>query len=145
MALTKHYSPSEVLVSFGGKILSGFAAGTFVKVERNEDAFKLEVGSDGRGCKIYNPNKSGTVEVTLTQESDDNAYLSALAHADEMARGLASQYLYVQDGFGGSNAVAAEAWCRKMPSLERGGVDAHANVVWVFETLDLTSELAGNV
>lgn len=145
MAFVKHYAPDEVIVMVQNTALSGFAAGTFVKVERAEDAFKLEVGSDGRGCKMYSSNKSGTIEVTLTQESDDNALLTSLAKADEVARGMASTSIHVIDGFGGSGATAPECWIRKLPALERGGVDAHANVTWIFETLTLELDLYGNV
>ena len=43
---TRSYDPAQVIINVGGRDVVGFADGTFVKVERNVDAFSLVVGAE---------------------------------------------------------------------------------------------------
>jgi len=82
MAL-KTYDPAQVTIIFAGIPISGFAEGTFVSVERNEDSWALQVGADGEATRAKSNNKSGRVTLTLIQSSFSNDALSAVMAVDE--------------------------------------------------------------
>jgi hypothetical protein len=135
------YDPKQVAVIIGGKIISGFADGTFVKVERNEQAFNLKVGVDGEGTRAKSNNLSGKITLTLMQSSSSNDDLSAFAAADEAANAGAVP-AYVNDKSGRSIFTALTAWVQKYADAE------YAKEVmtrtWVLETDELVMNVAGN-
>lgn len=137
----KVYDPKQISIIVGGKILSGFADGTFLKVERNEQAYTLKVGVDGEGARAKNNNKSGKFTFTLMQTSSSNDVLSAYASADELGNAGAVPVL-VKDHNGTSVATAATAWVQKLPDLE----DAKEITMrtWVLETDELLMSIGGN-
>lgn len=128
---TKTYDPDKVIVTFLGIPMSGYADGTFISVERNEDAFALTVGADGETARTRNQNRSGTITLTLMQSSSSNDTLSAAAAADELT-GLGIGALAIKDAFGTTLCIAPNAWIKKMPTTEFG--KELANREWVFET-----------
>ena len=137
----KVYDPKNVSVIVGGKILSGFADGTFIKAERNEQAYTLKVGVDGEGARAKNNNKSGKLTFTLMQTSSSNDVMSAYAAADELGNGGAVPVL-IKDHNGSSVVTALTAWVQKLPDLE----DAKeiSMRTWVMETDELIMFIGGN-
>ena len=73
------YDPKKVGVVVGGKYLVGFMDGTFVKTEKNEDNVKVHVGADGSVTYSEVADNTGTITVTLKQNSTSLLYLQALA------------------------------------------------------------------
>lgn len=73
------YDPLDVNVVAKGVILTGFADGTMIKVEADEDSYTAYVGTKGEVTRARNANKMGKITVTLAQDSPSNAYLSRLA------------------------------------------------------------------
>ncbi len=130
MATTPTYDPDKVVVSFMGNILTHFADGTFVTLERNEDAFTLMVGADGETARARNQNRSGTLTLTLMQTSPSNDILAALAAADELD-GLGVGPLLVKDLQGSTLALAQNAWIKKIATAEFG--KELGSREWVFE------------
>ena len=49
--MAKTYDPGQVIITFGPIILEGYADGTFVSIEQNEQSFALTVGSSGEGVR----------------------------------------------------------------------------------------------
>lgn len=116
---TKTYDPSQVLASFLGAQISGFAEGTFIKVERDEAAFTKMTGADGEVARARNKNKGGKVTFTLMQSSASNDILSAAAAADELT-GTGIGPLFIKDNLGTTVVVAANAWIEKVATAEFG-------------------------
>ena len=137
----KTYDPSQVAIIIGGFPVTGFADGSFVTVERNEDAFALYVGTDGEGTRAKSNNKSGRITITLAQSSDSNAVLSGFAQADELSNSGVVPVL-VKDNSGQSLHSAETAWIVKAANSE------YAREVgtreWVIETDVLVTLPAGN-
>ena len=79
------YNSQSVTMVFGGKLITGWADGDFVKVAFNEDAVMLTMGTDGIGTRSFSRNYSGTVEITLMASSPSNDYLSAIYVADQQS------------------------------------------------------------
>lgn len=137
----KTYDPSEISVIVGGAIISGFADGTFVSIDRSEDAYTYVGGADGLGTRVKNANRDGTITITLQQSSDSNDFLSGLAAADEINNGGVVPVL-VQDNSGRSVYAAETAWVQKIPT---SGYGKEADTrEWVLRTDNLTMFVAGN-
>ena len=137
----KTYDPKQIIVTFGGNILSGFADGTFVVAERNEDMWTTQIGTDGEDTRSKSNNRSGLITVSLMQTSDSNAVLSALALTDE-ASSAAALPLQIKDNSGNTLLIAETAWIKKMPSVEYGREAGPRE--WAFETGVLVMNVAGN-
>jgi hypothetical protein len=139
MVLT--YDPKQVTVIVGGKIMSGFADGTFVKISRNEQAFNLKVGVDGEGTRAKSNNKSGKVEITLMNSSSSNDDLSGFAAADELSNTGVVPML-VKDASGSTICTAGTSWVQKYPDTEF--TKEASTRTWVMETDLLQMFVGGN-
>ena len=139
----KLYDPASVIVAFGPNELSGFAEGTMVRVERDEDTFTKKVGVDGECTRTRNMNRCGSVSVMLMATSSSNLVLSALHNADELAsNGVSVLPLIIKDNAGYSLHVAKEAWIRKPPASEHAKEAPERE--WVFDTGPMTTVEGGN-
>jgi hypothetical protein len=137
------YDAKQVSVSFAGLNLTGFAPGSFVNVEHNEDIFTLVVGADGDATRSRTNNNSGTFTLTLQQASGSNSDLTALYTLDAGTLGaLGTGPMLIKDSSGNTLMGAEVAWIRKLPAVEFG-VES-TNRVWVFETDNLTMFVGSN-
>ena len=124
------YDPALVVPSFAGNKLGGFADGTFIEVERNEDGFTLAVGASGETVRAQSRNRSGRITFTVLQSSVTNDILSAMANDDELLGTGVGEFQLVE--INGTTLVHAQnAWVMKAPKIERG--KEISNVVWVLE------------
>lgn len=139
----KVYNPKEVVIIFGPIIVTGFADGTFLSVEFNEDAFTLQVGTDGEGTRSKSNNESGRATFTLMQSSDSNDLLSALHGVDKSTpSGDGIVPLLIKDLQGTSLHSAETAWIVKGPTNEYGREAGPRE--WVIETDNLVSVTGSN-
>jgi hypothetical protein len=111
------YSPEKIDVIVNGVRIHGFAEGSLVSVESSSDTFTLVVGADGEPGRSHNPDKSGTITLTLKSDSDSNDYLSGLALADELSL-VGTFPVLVKDGNGTSLTTTDTAWVQKQPTAE---------------------------
>lgn len=135
------YDPGQLVVSFRGNILTGFAPGTFLRVERNEDNFTLVVGADGEHARARSRNKSAKVTFTLMQTSASNDILSAAAATDEIGGDGTGAFL-AKDLSGRTVAEAEVAWVKKYPGLEFS--NEVGNREWELESGRLALTVGGN-
>lgn len=112
----KTYSPEDISISVFGRNLQNLAD-SMVKIAYSEDAFTYSVGSDGEGTRNKNPNRSGTIVVTLKGSSDDNLFLSGVAAGDYISK-LGTFAVMVKDNNGTSLYTAAEAWIQKVADAD---------------------------
>ena len=142
MSFFNSYSPDRVVIAFQGVNIVGFAEGTFVEVEREEDEFTKKVGSLGDVTRVHNLNRSGKITITLMQGSPINDLLAGIQIDDgESATGVGS--LLIKDLSGSMLCHAANTWIMKHPKIELG--KEAGNVVWVFECADIDVFAGGNV
>lgn len=137
----KTYDPGQVAMIVGGKIITGFSEGTFIKASRNEQAYNLKVGVDGEGTRARNRNKSGKFEITLMQSSDSNDVLSAFAAADE-ASNSGSVPVLLKDASGRTVGACATGWVQKIPDSDFAKETEKR--VWVIETDEIDIFVGGN-
>ncbi len=141
--LLTNYHPDKVILSFKGINITGYAEGTFIEVERAEDAFMEYVGSLGEVCRTRNLNRLGTVTLTLMATSAVNDALTAIAVQDEDGSIIETGALQLKDGNGNMKCDAPEAWIKKMPKVERA--KESGTVQWVITCASLTIKPGGNV
>jgi len=118
MAL-RTYDPRSVIVSIGGVPMSGYADGTFLTVDRDEDAFSKVTGADGYSTRVKSNNRGGSLTLTLKQSSPSNDVLSGFANLDELSNAGVVPVL-VKDTSGNSIYFSATGWVKKYPSSEFG-------------------------
>lgn len=106
------FSPSEIVIVFADNQITGYADGTFVEVERDEDTFTEQVGADGKVARAKNLNRMGIVRLTLQQTSPSNAILSAAQRLDE-STGAGVYPVQVKHVKGTTLHGGREAWVRK--------------------------------
>lgn len=82
--MVRTYNAKQSTVIVGGRYITGFAEGSMVEWEKNEDNFESKVSAQGDvGIAIRNDTR-GTVTITLAQTSPDVAYLKGLANTNAM-------------------------------------------------------------
>lgn len=135
------YNSADVTIIVNGIIISGFADGTFVTVERDEDAFTKQVGTDGEVTRSKSNNKTGSVTITLMQSSASNGDLTVMHALDELTGNGVGPFL-MRDGSGNSKYAAENAWIRKYPSAEYGREATGRE--WVIDVDKLNVAEAGN-
>lgn len=139
--MAKTYNPKRVQLAIGPHIVTGFADGTFIQVDRNADQFQVVVGADGEAARAASADKSGTVTVTLMQTSASNDFLSAALNTDELTN-LNTMPLLMKDISGRTLVQAAEGWVKKYATIEMGKEIVSRE--WVFETGELLITEGGN-
>ena len=115
----RKYNPAEVSIIISGIPISGYADGTFITVERDEDSFTKQVGTDGEVTRSKSNNKTGTATLILMQTSASNLALSALLAVDELTGNGVGPFL-MKDNSGNSIYAGQNCWLRKYPSSEFG-------------------------
>jgi hypothetical protein len=117
----KTYDPQKVKLSLGGQIASGYADGTFISVERDEDSWSKVVGADGEVSRAKSANTAATLTLTLAQTSPFNDILSALAALDEVS--AAGIFPVILKDNGGTTLISSGAgWVKKPPTVVMGKV-----------------------
>ena len=130
-ATVRTYDPNSILVTFGTTIITGFAAGTFVKIMRNGAAFEKVKGADGGIDRVNNNNFAFEVTVSLKQVSPSNEVLSLAASADQLSN-AGTGILLVKDNNGMTLFTAAQAWVKKDPDV--AFTDKLETREWTFDT-----------
>ena len=137
------YDSKQVSVTFGPILITGYADGTFISVEQNEDSFSLLVGADGDACRSKSNNRSARVTLTILQSSPANDLLSALHNEDVLSpSGDGVQPLMVKDNSGRTICAAERAWIVKPPTTEYA-VESGSRE-WLFETDNMLHNVGGN-
>lgn len=130
------YSPGDVALSVGGNIISGYADGTFIAVEREVDAMTKVVGADGEVSRTRSANYSGMITLTLKQTADSNRILGAFALQDE-EDGSGIVDVLLSDNLG-NKVFASEGWIRKIPNVELSGEET--NREWIIDVARIRQE-----
>lgn len=136
------YDPAEVSLVAAGVPVSGFAPGTFITVEYNEDAYSLTVGAAGDACRARTNNNSARITFTLLQSSISNPLLSA-AHTLDMRSPAGDGVLPsgIKDNSGTTLIAAENSWIVKYANVEFS--NEVTNREWVIET-DYLNTLVGS-
>lgn len=138
-----NYDGALVTFVWGNIVATGLADGSWVTVERDEDAFSLYIGTDGSGTRARSNNRAGTITVRLAQSSATNdAYSAQHALAENGTPGAGVYPAMLRDNSGRTLVQAQNAWIQKLPSAEFGREATERE--WVFRTEKLEMLVGGN-
>lgn len=140
MAL-RTYDPKQVVISIGGVPISGYADGTFLLIDRDENAFTKVTGADGTSTRVKSNNRAGSMTLTLKQSSPSNDVLSGFATLDELSNAGVVPIL-IKDLSGNSLYFSATGWIQKFPSSEFG--KEISNREWVLDLVDVDMFVGSN-
>lgn len=143
MAMYQQYSPKDVVCSWNGIAIEGFAPDSFLRLQRTSPLVTPVVGAGGQVALTRNADKTGTIEIELMQTSLSNQMLSAIqAKQDDMEleEDISSNFV-IYDPSGSVLATGINAWMQEMPQIELGR-DQNSKT-WIFgcEKLDYTSTI----
>ena len=108
------YDPELVNLIVDGFVVTGFADGTFINAERNEDLRELEVGAKGEVIVVENADDTGMFSFTLQPTSPANSVLRQLAKSGES---FATSV--VDDNDNSANSFASECYVASFPSNDK--------------------------
>lgn len=136
------YAADKVIVIVGGIPVSGFADGTFVTAKYEADRYIKKVGADGEVSRSKNADKSGTIELVLSQTSASNDALNALFGLASLAGIDPVVPVAVTDLSGRSLVAASKCWLKTAPEVTFGREIGERT--WVLEAADLLITVGGN-
>jgi len=143
MPAQKTYNPADVILTVGGKQISGYANGTFLTIERDEDSWSKDTGADGETCRTKSNNRGGKVTFTLMQSAASNQYLSALMALDELTGAGAVPVLAKDNSPGGKSLYFCEqGWLLKPAKSEFS--KAPTTREWVIDSGNVVINIGGN-
>lgn len=139
----QQYSPKDVVCSWNGIAIEGFAPDSFLRLQRTSPLVTPVVGAGGQVALTRNADKTGTIEIELMQTSLSNQMLSAIqAKQDDMEleEDISSNFV-IYDPSGSVLATGINAWLQELPQIELGR-DQNSKT-WIFgcEKLDYTSTI----
>lgn len=137
-----NYDPQKVTLSFAGIIVTGFAADTFISIERTEDSFSMDVGSQGDVTRVRSRDRTGSVTFTLQAGATVNQLLSSQQQLDELT-GAGTGPMQMKDLNGTTLCTAAISWLRRPANVERAS--GPSNNEWVLDCETLTMNVGGFV
>lgn len=136
------YDPTQVMAVVHGRPISGYAPGTFLEVERNEDSFTLMVGADGETARARTRNRSVRFRFTLMATSPSNDWLSERAALDERT-GQGVGPTEVADNLGRTRVHATHTWVVK-PAVASFGTEVGTRE-WEIEGADADVFVGGGI
>jgi hypothetical protein len=139
----QQYSPKDVVCSWNGIAITGFAPDSFLRLQRNSDLVTPVVGAGGDVALTRNADKTGTIEIELMQTAESNQYLNALYAKQEnmeLELDIASNFI-IYDPSGSVMATGVNAWLQALPDVELGA-DQNSKV-WTFgcEKLEISTTI----
>lgn len=138
--LTKTYDPKQIVVTFNGVPIVGFADGTFISVSPSGDRFTKTVGADGEVGRSKSNDNTSEVTITLLQTSLSNDYLNSQMLLDKLTNS-GKGTLQIKDMAGTSVHFWKEAWIKTPPDGEYSKEISERS--WVFDTGQADIEVFG--
>ncbi|CCA66277.1 conserved hypothetical protein [Erwinia phage phiEa116] len=140
MSLFQQYSPKDVVCSWNGIAITGFAPDSFLRLQRTSALVTPVVGAGGDVALTRNADKTGTIEIELMQTATSNLRLAAIYAEQqlmELEENISSNFV-IYDPSGSVLATGRNAWLQELPQVELGA-DQNSKT-WTFgcENLDYT-------
>lgn len=113
------YNPKSIICTWGENLIQGFADGSMVVVEYDEDAVTKTAGTQGDVTATINQNRAGKATFNIKQGAALNDVLSrACAQNQPRLSRLIVKPLTIKDLFGTTLCIAPQAWVEKVAKTE---------------------------
>jgi len=136
------YDAKQNIIVVGGVPIIGYADGTYITVEIEEDSFSKTVGADGYVARSKSNNNSADITITLLQSSPSNDYLSALYNLDRYGN-LGIVDILVKDLMGTTLFYSEHCWVKKPAAIENSKEIGERS--WNMSTADSTYFVGGSL
>lgn len=115
--IPKVFNPDEVLLELFGHECEGFAEGTLIEFDDNEDSIKAVVGTTGEVAisRVFNP--LGVLTVRLLQTSATNDVLSAQRNLTANGVGISGSGPMALRDMNGRTQIDGRALVMKPPKI----------------------------
>lgn len=135
------FDPKSVVITIGGKAMSGFADGTFLEITADTQQFTKVVGADGFTTRVKSNNYGGVMTLTLAQSSPSNDALSIIFNADR-ARNLGVVPILIKDLSGSTIIFSGTGWIQQFPDVAFGNeINDRA---WTLDLAEIDIFIGGN-
>lgn len=142
--LTGTYDGSEVYVTVGPVLLTGFSDGDSITATKSANFYEKRVGLDGSVGRARNTDKTGTIEIRLLQTSIANDEMSSLLNLDSLTSdGKAVFPVSVMDFSGRSVIAAGQAWVESIGPAAFS-TNAVGERIYTLQCADLKMFIGGN-
>jgi hypothetical protein len=111
------YSPTDVLFTVGGYIVTGWDS---ISIARGTDGFQTIKGIRGKNTRVRNLDTSANITIRIIQTSPSNDVFSTI-HDQDLSRGTGRLSLTLKDTTGQSVFDSAEAWIVSYPAVVFSG------------------------
>ena len=140
MAL-KTFDPNDVALVIGGIPMGGFADGTFILFEYDEDTFTKTQGADGESTRVKSNNNDGVLTLTLAQSSDSNLALTGIVELDRLTNAGVVPVL-LKEINSATTLFSAQAYIMKRANVEYS--KEVTNREWPIAMVDAELVIGGN-
>lgn len=141
----RQYSIDNVELSWLSLDLKeGLAEGTSITEARNAPTFTQKMSGLGKGRRVYNPDRSGTVSIVMDQESVTHQKLKGIANSEKnpATRDKVGN-LVLRDLSSGEEIRWKNAYITSIPDRIRG--TESQTFTWVFAFEDFEDEEVTNL
>ena len=127
------YSFDNVTMLVNERPITGYAEGSTIKIEDNEDSILPKVGLDGAVSYANNSNRSAKITFSLAQDS------ASLPRLRQLLQSHTTFAVVVRDATPGSGFMLQAENCAilKMPPIERGKEISSGEVIIYVPRADL--------
>lgn len=131
------FDANHIYLVYGGALITGYAEGSFVRVEFKNERFSLLVGADGLGARARSNDESARITILLMPNSPANAILQAAEMLD-LATNAGALPMSLADPSTGDQFTAEGAWVVKDPG--RDMQKTIQPIEWILETDKLQAQ-----
>ncbi len=131
--MRQHDITNQSLAWFSLDFEEGHAAGTMLQESRTGPRWTYRPGGNGKLYRSFQPDDSGTIAITVVQESKLHMALLAYAETDRLTKALVGPMVLV-DNQSGLGIVWSNAFLMTVADEARGTDGTEFTWTWVFES-----------
>ncbi|WP_051302792.1 phage structural protein [Salibacterium aidingense] len=129
------YDPRQVKLVVAGRIITGFASGSFITAEKQNNNYSSHVGAQGVVSRTRSADPRGNISTTIKQTSPDSGFLNSLAKSTELF-----QAELIDRNTNKVNVGGNECWIEKPASIERSNEEQEQQ--WNIIVADYDQEIS---
>lgn len=136
------YDPGEVNLYLAlAHQVTGYSPDSLIRITKDKDFFSSSTGAFGQVERLHIPDKSYTLEVSLSQTSPSNSVLNALATLDSYTR-VGAFPVFAKDSSGNSVFLSSTCWVESSAEASYG-----RNIndrIWKIRCSEMVFGIGGN-
>ncbi len=130
----KTFDPNQLTVSIGSHTATGFAEGTMLSIDMDDQRYNTEVDANGNSIRYKINNNNATITLTLNQGSPTNDILSTFVNLDRQTdTGVFP--MSIKDNRGSTLITSIGAYVEKTPTVDFGTTGN--NREWVLKATEV--------